>query len=136
MPLVSVVTGTELLSRGNRAGSSFRELLDSAKSWRAFRSLRPAIIVIDDADDLITARINDFHGGNDPCSGGYSSENSTAHSEVQLDCKHSSSDVGVLLVHCCLYLLLEAIRESNKFMSVILTTSLKFENVDRAVRDR
>ena len=96
------MSGAEILSKGNMAGSSMRLLLDTAKK----NEKAQVVVILDDADTIIKSR------------GVIKSDTATA-------------------VHSCFYLLLEAIRESNIGMSLIITASSDIiENIDAALIDR
>jgi len=68
----------------------------------------PVLVIIDEADAIIGAR-----------------------SYNELECETAPASV-----HCCFFLLLEAIRESTAGMSVIITTSLPLSHIDIALLDR
>ena len=114
------VDGNALQSAGDTAGASLRALFENVRSQVSYnRSFRrwiwpfsknqPTVIIIDDADVLISSR---FANG-------------------------SGNDTNVN-VHCCLYVLLEAMkRESfHSDVSVVVTTSLPMSMVDPALLDR
>jgi ATPase family associated with various cellular activities (AAA) len=121
-----VVDGNALLSAGDTAGASLRELLEAVKNQASFaRSFwvltrllspffamrQPTMIIIDDADALISSRF--------PIT---STEDITVYTPTS--------------VHCGLYVLLEAMREAHPNVSVIVTTSLPLSRVDPAMLDR
>jgi hypothetical protein len=103
----TIVSGSELQSLGSQAGSLFRSLLDDTRRKKEIRT-----IIIDDADLMITTRATQSINATDSVN-------------------------EVASVHCCLYVLLEAIRQSNLGMSIIITTSLKrISSIDSALLDR
>ena len=114
------VDGNALQSAGDTAGASLRALFENVrsevsynKSFRRwlwpFTKNQPTVIIIDDADVLISSRFADGSG----------------------------NDTSVN-VHCCLYVLLEALRRESLHsdVSVLVTTSLSVSMVDPALLDR
>lgn len=119
------VDGNALQSAGEMAGASFRALFENVRSQLSFnRGLRrifwpfmrkrPTVIIIDDADALIASRFAAPPGAG-----------------LSISVQASS-----ITVNCCLYVLLEAMRESHPDVSVIVATSLPLLKVDTALLDR
>ena len=102
-----VINGVELASKGNNAGYLLRSILEEAKNRDS-----KVVVIIDNADSIITSRSNQtLNLGSGPC--------------------------DVSSGNCCLYVLLEYMRDARLGLSVIVTTSLdKLTSIDIAFLDR
>lgn len=110
-----MVNGIELASKGNQAGSLLRSILEEARNRES-----KVVVIIDNADSIITSRSNQ----NNKC---------TRNTGATTQDGSIISGSG----HCCLYLLLEYMREARLGFSVIVTTSLdKLAGIDIAFLDR
>lgn len=108
-----VINGVELASKGNQAGYLLHSILEKARNQES-----KVVVIIDNADSMISSRSR----RNDKC-------NATSNMGQGL-CEYSSGN-------CCLYLLLEYMREARLGLSLIVTTSLdKVSSIDIAFLDR
>jgi SpoVK/Ycf46/Vps4 family AAA+-type ATPase len=106
-----LINGMEIASKGNQAGHLLRSILEEARNRES-----KVVVIIDNADSIITSRSNQ----NDRCNRNPGSG----------PCEVSSGN-------CCLYLLLEYMREARLGLSLIVTTSLdKLTSIDTAFLDR
>jgi hypothetical protein len=53
-----------------------------------------------------------------------------------IECRDDDTNDGVMMIHSCFYILLEAIRFSCPNLSLVITTSSSIRDVDSAILDR
>lgn len=117
---VTVLSGNDLLSLGNQGGLYLRTVLQECVTKK-----RITVILIEDADVIIKSRKSTV------------AVTAAPESSILRNSHSSSRSIAVPpALNCCLYALLEGIRESSPYFSIVMTSRLASTGVDSAVLDR